>query len=409
MCKLFHVSIKEQAVYSTGTQFCYKIFLAASTVSINICLPLRTHLVTQCFAAAEMAYRRSLAFFLVLSLLANALCLPPNVTFRRRRDSKDSDVNLDSSAVNTITESKDTTSDSSPTPATDDDDDDFDEDNFKPTTTSSGGGSNIFSLINLATAFLPSLSGSNNVKKNNEFVTKLIRDVIKQYQTRTIQKRQDIKDNVIEIDYASKLKPPFFERQESEQADDENSETSESDSEEDNGGEESLEEPTSETENSKQDSASNASNANSDDDDDDDDNNSDYDEPPDGDGQGGGILGVLAGLSGDGESDLGSLLAAFGGIVANLSSDEGSNPGEIIASYLLTSLDTISGGGATNNGAFFGKFLSTLVKGTSAGGDPDDSEENGGMKMADSAGFFLSLLMGLYGEMSKHSSGGSWR
>lgn len=131
------------------------------------------------------------------------------------------------------------------------------------------------------------------VEKNNKFVTKLIRDVIKQYQNRTIQKRQDIKDNEIEIDNALKLKPPFFERQESEQADDENSEDSESDSEEDNGGEESLEEPTGDNGDSKQDSASNASNAN-----DDDDNDSDYDEPPDGDGQGGGILGLLAGLSG---------------------------------------------------------------------------------------------------------------
>lgn len=46
-----------------------------------------------------------------------------------------------------------------------DDDDDFNDDNFQLSTTSSGGGggSDIFSLINLASAFLPSLSGSNNV------------------------------------------------------------------------------------------------------------------------------------------------------------------------------------------------------------------------------------------------------
>lgn len=67
---------------------------------------------------------------------------------------------------------KGTTSDPSPTDTKpsvthdDDDDDDFDDDNFKPSTTSNSGGgagSNIFSLINLASAFLPSLSGSNNV------------------------------------------------------------------------------------------------------------------------------------------------------------------------------------------------------------------------------------------------------
>jgi hypothetical protein len=44
-------------------------------------------------------------------------------------------------------------------------------------------------------------------------------------------------------------------------------------------------------------------------------------EPPGGgDGQGGGILGLLAGLSGEGgQSDLGTLLATVGSIVGNLS------------------------------------------------------------------------------------------
>lgn len=45
-------------------------------------------------------------------------------------------------------------------------------------------------------------------------------------------------------------------------------------------------------------------------------------------------------------------------------------------------------------------------------GDPDASSEeaNNNMKMADSAGFFLSLITSLLGDMSKSSSGSnSWR
>lgn len=83
-------------------------------------------------------------------------------------------------------------------------------------------------------------------------------------------------------------------------------------------------------------------------------------------------------------------------ILFNILQSEGEeNPGAVIASYLLTSLDTITGGGAVsykvekyeqsiclinttvitmsndfllqnNNGAFFGNLLSKLVKGTSA-------------------------------------------
>ncbi|XP_047033033.1 protein qua-1 [Helicoverpa zea] len=310
----------------------------------------------------------------------------------------------------------------------DDDDDDFDTQSSPP----SSGGSNIFSLLNLATALFPaSGSGGTNVKNNNKILKQLIKDLllINKSQIRVIQRRQDIADNVIDIDYTADLKPPPFQKQEIDETDDDDSNGSDSgDSEEDNGGGESVEKESKENGNgnSKQDSESNGNG-----DDDDDDNVSDYDEPPGGDGQGGGILGLLAGLSGDGDSDLGTLLATVGGIVANLSgdgvdinaivatalglfvgllSDGTQNPGEIIGSYLLTSLDTITGGGAKNNGEFFGKFISTLVKGTSAGGDPDasGSDEQNGMKMADSVGFFASLIMGLLGDMSKTSSGG-WR
>lgn len=42
--------------------------------------------------------------------------------------------------------------------------------------------------------------------------------------------------------------------------------------------------------------------------------------------------------------------------------------------------------------------------------DEESSEDANKMPMADSAGFFLSLLMGLLGDMSKGSSGGHpWR
>ncbi|PZC83598.1 hypothetical protein B5X24_HaOG207581 [Helicoverpa armigera] len=283
------------------------------------------------------------------------------------------------------------------------------------------------SLMELCTEALR----TNGVKNNNKILKQLIKDLIliNKSQIRMLQRRQDIADNVIDIDYTADLKPPPFQKQEIDETDDDDSNGSDSgDSEEDNGGGESVEKESKEDGNSKQDSESNGNG----DDDDDDDNDSDYDEPPGGDGQGGGILGLLAGLSGDGDSDLGTLLATVGGIVANLSgdgvdinaivatalglfvgllSDGTQNPGEIIGSYLLTSLDTITGGGAKNNGEFFGKFISTLVKGTSAGGDPDasGSDEQNGMKMADSVGFFASLIMGLLGDMSKTSSGGGWR
>lgn len=379
---------------------------------------------------------------MILSILMNAFCYPSVYIRRNRQINEDIDTKETLATAETINEFTQTSNQPTflnttvaTTPNTDDDD--FDDDCDKPASTHGGGGSNIFSLLNLANALLPSLSISNNVKKNNEVIRKAIKSIVKRYQKRVAQNRKDVKDNVIEIDYVSKLTPPFYQRQESEETNESDSKASESNSGEDNGGEESVEnnnggeESVEEANNEKsgskseQDSASTASNG--------DDNDSDYDEP-EGDGEGGGILGVLAGLSGDGDSDLGSLLAAVGGIVANLSgdgvdinaiiatgfglfvgllSDEGTNPGEVIASYLLTSLDTITGGGAENNGAFFGKFLSSLVKGASAGeaseSNSEESGEGGTPQMADSAGFFVSLLMGLLGDMSKHSSSSSWR
>ncbi|KAF9795735.1 hypothetical protein SFRURICE_018863 [Spodoptera frugiperda] len=324
--------------------------------------------------------RRSFAVVLIVSLFCNAFCVPA-VGYRRRRGPEDNSIVVPVAEIYLIVRSKTKNSKQ--------------ELNFQ-------------------------------VKNNNKIVKKLIQDLIRinRNQIKLVQRRKDIADNVIDIDYTD-IKPPPLQKLELDEAGDDESGDSDSEgSDEDNGAEESVEKESNENRESKQDSTS-ASDA------DDDDNDSDYDEPPEGDGQGGGILGLLAGLSGDGDSDLGSLLATVGGIVANLSGDgidvnaliatglglfvgllsEGNqNPGEIIGEYLLTSLDTITGGGAQNNGAFFGKFLSTLIKGTSAAGDPDASgSSEDGPKMADSAGFFASLLMGLLGEMSKTSSGSSWR
>ncbi|XP_068623826.1 uncharacterized protein [Battus philenor] len=230
--------------------------------------------------------------------------------------------------------------------------------------------------------------------------------------------------NDIELGYDA-LKPPF-ERQEIDENDSEN------DTQE--GKEDSSEDSTENNNDDIQNGSKENSDSNIDSAGDEDDNDSDYDfdEPPGGDGGGGGLLGLLAGLSGgeDGQSDLGSLLATVSGIIANLSGDgidlnsliasgiglfmgllsEGEeNPGSVIASYLLTSLDTLTGGGAKNNGEFFGSFLSKLIKGTSAAGDPDaSSEEQGNTNpMADSGGFVASFIISLLGDMSKSSSGGS--
>ncbi|OWR47842.1 hypothetical protein KGM_212767 [Danaus plexippus plexippus] len=328
-----------------------------------------------------MGRRSYYGVFLVISLFANAVCLPMYAVRPRRQ----SDTNTTTSEVS-ISKNNDITY--PPSPTNDDDDSDFDT-SSQP---SSGGGSSISSLLNLLGAFFPG-SSSSATNKIQEIMQKMIKDLENMKSLKKITKR-DVTDNEIDVDYK--------EVKERLEMDDvvSDSEISNETSEEDN------------RNNSMEDS----------------DSNEDYDGFPGGDGQGGGLLGLLAGLSGgeDGQSDLGSLLGTISGIVANLSGDgidlnsliasglglfvgllsEGEeNPGAVIASYLLTSLDTITGGGSKNNGKFFGIFLSKLVKGISAAVDPEaDSDEDGQPLMKDSAGFFISLLMGLLGDMSKGSS-----
>ncbi|XP_053617102.1 serine-aspartate repeat-containing protein F-like [Plodia interpunctella] len=381
--------------------------------------------------------RACVSLVLAACLLANALSAPSE-GYRWRRGDNDIDSKEDSyvKSVSTTTYSSIST-----TEEFDDDDEDFSD-----SSTSAPSGSNIFSLLRLAGALLPNLSASNQQKiMSNPMVQNIVREFMKleKYmklnKKPVIQTRRDVvKDNEIIIDDIVGLKPPsFFQRQEIEESHEDSSESNDDDDDDDDDDNDSdenngAEEDSSEDDGNKSDEDDNDKQDSNDSDDD------DSDEPPESDGQGGGILGLLAGLSGgeDGQSDLGSLLAAVSGIVANLSGDgfdlnaliasglglfvgllsEGEeNPGEILASYLLTSLETITGGGANNNGAFFGKFLSKLITGTSAAAESEDSnsDENGNkMPMKDSAGFYGSLLMGLLGDMSKTSSAGSskpWR
>ncbi|XP_072934566.1 uncharacterized protein [Epargyreus clarus] len=124
--------------------------------------------------------RRSLAAALALCLLANGFCFPH--MHRRKRADGDNDQSITSedppstteSAVPSTTESavQSTTEAAAPSddtplsnevvPSFPDDDDDDDDDDFESMNTSSSGdsGSNIFSLLRIAGAILPSSSNS---------------------------------------------------------------------------------------------------------------------------------------------------------------------------------------------------------------------------------------------------------
>lgn len=165
----------------------------------------------------------------------------------------------------------------------------------------------------------------------NPFFQILIQNLIREYLTNNqyqfqMNRRQDVLDNEIDIDYTD-LKPPPFRREETEEnksdKEDIDSSESRSDSEskslehdddhgnnrsdENNAAEESVEDnkPTIGNGNGNSNGNQNASNGDSKSKQDSNGDNgnedaSDYDsdEPPEGDGQGGGILGLLAGLSG---------------------------------------------------------------------------------------------------------------
>lgn len=105
-------------------------------------------------------------------------------------------------------------------------------------------------------------------------------------------RRQDVGDNEIEIDEIEGLKPPPFQRQETE-------EHSSSESDEDSNGDDGNGNDAAE-ESAEDGNGNNGSERASEQEGNDSDSNGDdySDEPPGGDGQGGGVLGFLAGLSG---------------------------------------------------------------------------------------------------------------
>ncbi|CAH2051854.1 unnamed protein product, partial [Iphiclides podalirius] len=319
-----------------------------------------------------MARRYYFAAILSFSLLANAFTVPvPLHRLRRATDDIETSNDIEDNAVTSMSSAAPVSSVVTVTidPFDDDDDDDFEFGGSE--TTSSGGGSNIFSILKIISALFP---GSSSAA-----IADLIRKYLVWIQTAAPFRRQFKLDNRVEIVHISDAMAQLQKLETKDESDSESSDSKTQETEEDKEGEESVENngiPDA----SKQDSDSNLES----------DQDSDYDEPPGGgDGAGGGILGIIAGLSGgeDGQSDLGTLLATFSGIIANLSSEGDENPGAVIASYLLTSLDTITGGGA--------------------GGDPDVSSEEGGdnKPMTDSAGFVSSFLLSLLGDMSKSSSG----
>ncbi|KAI8442342.1 hypothetical protein MSG28_005873 [Choristoneura fumiferana] len=338
---------------------------------------------------------KGLAGMLALCLVGNAISVPLDIP-RPRRGFGDNEVeSVENSRGDTVTFTlppiKSTYKEKKRESQTPDPFDD-DDDDWEPMQTAPTGGSNIMSLLNLASGLFPGSSGPFQI-----IVREMIREFLRRDTYPYLLRRHDSKDNEIDIDYKFDSKPPPFQRQETEESDSD-SDSDESEEDNDNAAEESVE--GGDKDSSSGDNDTNASQektaSNGDDDGDDD---YDSDEPPGGgDGQGGGVLGLLAGLSGgeDGQSDLGSLLAAVSGIVVSLSGDgidlnniiasgiglfvgllsEGEeNPGEILASYLLTSLDTITGGGSKNNGAFFGKLLSKLISGTSANRPQNDQQQ----------------------------------
>ncbi|XP_070508301.1 uncharacterized protein [Chironomus tepperi] len=111
---------------------------------------------------------------------------------------------------------------------------------------------------------------------------------------------------------------------------------------------------------------------------------------------GGGLAGLIAGLSGGEEgSDVGALVGALSGVVTNLFGPNGldvpslistgtsllagllggdENFGKVLATYLGIAVEGLSGGGgADNNGAFFGNFVGTLFAQLSADPEEDDA------------------------------------
>ncbi|XP_049544044.1 uncharacterized protein LOC125956308 [Anopheles darlingi] len=111
------------------------------------------------------------------------------------------------------------------------------------------------------------------------------------------------------------------------------------------------------------------------------------------DGGPGGLVGLIASLSGGGDegSDVGALIGTLSGLITNLFGPGGldipgllgtgtsliagllggdDNFGKVLGSYVGIAIEGLSGGGADMNGAFFGNFLGALLAALSS--DPED-------------------------------------
>uniref|UniRef100_A0A182MZY3 Uncharacterized protein n=1 Tax=Anopheles dirus TaxID=7168 RepID=A0A182MZY3_9DIPT len=106
----------------------------------------------------------------------------------------------------------------------------------------------------------------------------------------------------------------------------------------------------------------------------------------------GGLVGLIASLSGGDEgSDVGALIGSLSAVVTNLFGPGGldvpgllgtgtsliagllggdDNFGKVLGSYVGVAIEGLSGGGADMNGAFFGNFLGALIAALSS--DPED-------------------------------------
>ncbi|XP_058811130.1 uncharacterized protein LOC131676022 [Topomyia yanbarensis] len=122
--------------------------------------------------------------------------------------------------------------------------------------------------------------------------------------------------------------------------------------------------------------------------DDEDESESEDEAPP------GGLVGLIASLSGGDEgSDVGALVGALSAAITNLFGPDGldvpgllgtgtgliagllggdENFGKVLGGYVGIAVEGLSGGGADNNGAFFGNLLGAMISAFSS--DPDDED-----------------------------------
>ncbi|CAO1397416.1 unnamed protein product [Diamesa serratosioi] len=134
----------------------------------------------------------------------------------------------------------------------------------------------------------------------------------------------------------------------------------------------------------------------------------------------GGFAGLIASLSGGDEgSDVGALVGALSGLISNLFGPGGldvpsllstgtsliagllggdENFGKVLGEYIGIGVEGFSGGGADNNGAFFGNFLGSLLASLSS--DPEDDDNPPQPKL-----FIENFFKGLQGKQKRGADG----